>query len=416
MAKKSSLFYGYICVAAAAVVMMLNFGTLYSFGVFFKPLLAEFGWSRAETSGAFSLSFFMQGLMGIPMGRLNDRYGPRIVTTVCGVLLGGGFMLMSFVREMWQLYLLYGIVIAAGVSGSVAMMAIPSRWFVKRRGLMTGIVISGVGLGTVIMPPVATWLIDVIDWRNSYVVIGAAALLMMVGVSFFLKKEPKQMGLTAYGDDGGRTAHSFGSGVDYSFGSSFRTLQFWLLGILFFFHTYCVQTIMAHVALYAQGTGLSAEAAAGVISIVGGASILGRVLMGTMVDRFGSRPILTTNFLIKTAALTWLIFARSEWAFIIFAAVFGFGYGGAAVAHTPMVADLFGLSALSLILAGVSLVGTFGAASGPVVAGGIFDTSGSYFWAFIICIALSLTGCIMTVFLRPIKKRELKEEVVSGSP
>lgn len=396
------LFYGYICIAAASVVMMLSFGTLYSFGVFFKPLLADFGWSRAETSGAFSLSFFVQGLMGIPMGRLNDRYGPRLVTALCGVLLGGGFMLMSFVREIWQLYILYGIVIAAGVSGSVAMMAIPSRWFVKRRGLMTGIVISGVGVGTVIMPPVANALIDAIQWRNSYVAIGAAALLMMVGVSFFLKKEPKQMGLTAYGDDGTRAFRSFGSGVDYTFGKAFRTAQFWMLGILFFFHTYCVQTIMAHVALYAQGTGLSTEAAAGVISIIGGASIAGRVLMGTMVDRYGSRPILTVNFLIKTAALILLIFARSELAFIVFAAIFGFGYGGAAVAHTPMIADLFGLIALSSILAGISLIGTTGAASGPVVAGGIFDATGSYFWGFISCIVLSLAGFVMAMFLRPV--------------
>lgn len=407
--RSTGLFYGYICVAAAAVVMMLNFGTLYSFGVFFKPLLAEFGWSRAETSGAFSLSFFMQGLMGIPMGKLNDRYGPRFVTALCGVLLGGGFMLMSFVREMWQLYLLYGVVIAAGVSGSVAMMAIPSRWFVKRRGLMTGLVISGVGVGTVIMPPVTNALIDAIQWRSSYVVIGAVALLMLVGVSFFLKKEPKQMGLTAYGDNGTRTAHSFGSGVDYTFGNAFRTWQFWMLGILFFFHTYCVQTIMAHVALYAQGTGLSTEAAAGVISVVGGASIAGRVLMGTMVDRFGSRPILTVNFLIKTVALVWLIFARSEWMFVIFAVTFGFGYGGAAVAHTPMIADLFGLSALSLILAGVSLIGTCGAAGGPVVAGGIFDVTGSYFWAFISCIALSLFGFVMAMFMRPVEKQGQKQ-------
>jgi MFS family permease len=410
MAKNTDkgLFYGYICVAAAAVVMMLNFGTLYSFGVFFKPLLAEFGWSRAETSGAFSLSFFVQGLMGIPMGRLNDRYGPRLVTALCGVLLGGGFILMSFVKEMWQLYILYGIVIAAGVSGSVAMMAIPSRWFVKRRGLMTGIVISGVGVGTVIMPPVANALIDTIQWRNSYVAIGVAALLMMVGVAFFLKKEPKQMGLTAYGDDGTHAFRSFGSGVDYSFGKAFRTAQFWMLGILFFFHTYCVQTIMAHVALYAQGTGLSTEAAAGVISVVGGASIAGRILMGTMVDRFGSRPILTANFLIKTAALVLLVFARSELTFILFAIIFGFGYGGAAVAHTPMIADLFGLTALSSILAGVSLIGTTGAASGPVVAGWIFDVTGAYFWAFISCIALSLFGFILAMFLHPVESQPKK--------
>jgi MFS family permease len=131
--------------------------------------------------------------------------------------------------------------------------------------------------------------------------------------------------------------------------------------------------------------------------------------MGTMVDRYGSRPILTINFLIKTAALVLLVFARSELAFIVFATIFGFGYGGAAVAHTPMIADLFGLVALSSILAGISLIGTTGAASGPVVAGWIFDVTGVYFWAFLSCIVLSLAGFIMALFLRPVEERPKKE-------
>jgi len=414
MAKKSGagLFYGYICVAAAATVMMLTFGSLYSFGVFFKPFLAEFGWSRAETSGAFSLSFFLQGLMGIPMGRLNDRFGPRFVTTLCGIFLGGGFVLMSLIREVWQFYFLYGVIIAIGVSGSIAMMAIPSRWFVKRRGVMTGIVISGVGLGTVIMPPVATWLINAFNWRNSYVIIGFAVLAMMVIAGLFLKKEPKQIGLVPYGDGSVRSSKALNtSGVDFSFSSALRTWQFWVLGILFSFHTFCVQTIMAHVALHAQGVGLSAESAAGIISIVGAASIVGRLLMGIIVDRIGSRPVLTVSFFIKTAALIWLIFARADWMFVVFAAVFGLGYGGAAVGITPMVADLFGLSALSLILAGAGFIGTCGAASGPVIAGRIFDVTGSYFWAFMVCVALSLVGSIMTMFMRPVTSRERTGEL-----
>lgn len=411
MAKKSGLFYGYIVIAAAFIVMMFTFGALYSFGVFFKPFLAEFGWSRAETSGAFSLSFFVQGLMGIPMGKLNDRFGPRFVTTFCGIFLGGGFVLMSLIREVWQLYFLYGVIIAIGVSGSVALMATPPRWFVKRRGVMNGIVISGVGMGTVIMPPVATWLINALNWRNSYIIIGIAVLAMMLGAALFLKKEPKQIGLVPYGDGNVRSSKALNiSGVDFSFSSALRTWQFWVLSILFSSLFFSVQIIMAHVAVHAQGVGLSAESSAGIISIVGATTIVGRLLMGIMVDRIGSRPVLAVSFFIKTAALTWLIFARADWMFVVFASVFGLGYGGAAVGFTSMVADLFGLSALSLILAGAGFIGTC-AATGPVIAGRIFDVTGSYFWAFMVCVALSLVGSIMTMFMRPVTSRERAVEV-----
>jgi MFS family permease len=405
-AGKGRFFYGYIAVAAASVIMMLTFGSLYCFGVFFKPFLTEFGWSRAETSGAFSLSFFMQGLLGIPVGKLNDRYGPRLVTTVAAFFLGGGFMLLSLIHAVWQFYFLYGIVIALGVSSSIVLMAIPPRWFVKRRGLMTGVVISGVGLGTVLMPPFATWLITTFNWRTSYIILGSAILLIMLTAGQFLRRDPQQMGLTPYGY-GTHSARAMNTdGREFSFSEAFRTWQFWMLGILFFFHTYAVQTVMAHTPLYAQGVGLSAAGAAGIISVVGGASIFGRLILGTVLDRIGSRPILAVCFLVKAAALTWLIFARAEWMFYVFAVTFGFSYGGAAVGHSPMVADLFGLMSLSMILAGVSFVGTLGSAGGPVVAGRIFDVSGSYFWAFMACVILSVVGFIMTLFVKPVSKGE----------
>ncbi len=403
---ENRLFYGYIAVAAASVIMMLTFGSLYCFGVFFKPFLTEFGWSRAETSGAFSLSFFMQGLLGIPVGKLNDRYGPRLVTTVAAFFLGGGFMLMSLIRAVWQFYFLYGVVIALGVSSSIVLMAIPPRWFVRRRGLMTGVVISGVGLGTVLLPPVATWLITTFEWRTSYIILGSAILIIMLVAGQYLRRDPQQMGLNPYGDGTPLPRAMNTDGREFSFSQSFRTWQFWMLGILFFFHTYAVQTVMAHTPLYAQGVGLSAATASAVISVVGGASIFGRLILGTVLDRVGSKPILAVCFIVKAAAFVWLIFARAEWAFYVFAVAFGFSYGGAAVGHSPMVADLFGLSALSMILAGVSFVGTLGSAGGPVIAGGIYDVSGSYFWAFMSCVILSVVGFIMTLFVKPVSKGE----------
>ena len=159
--KKPRFFYGYVIIIVGFFVMALMWGTTLNFGLFLKPMSAEFGWTRATTSAPFSLSMFLFGILGMVTGRLNDRFGPRIVVTVCGLFLGVAFLLMSQISALWQLYLFYGVMIAIGTSGSfVPLASTVARWFARRRGLMTGLVLSGYGAGAMIGPPVASWLIS----------------------------------------------------------------------------------------------------------------------------------------------------------------------------------------------------------------------------------------------------------------
>ena len=145
---KPKLFYGYIVVVVAFFVMAVMWGTYNAFGVFFNPVLAEFGWTRAMTSGAFSLSLLVSGLSAILMGRLTDRIGPRWVVTLCGFLMGLGYLLISQVTAVWQLYLFYGVIIGIAMGGSwVPLMSTVARWFSARRSLMTGICLVGLGIG-----------------------------------------------------------------------------------------------------------------------------------------------------------------------------------------------------------------------------------------------------------------------------
>ena len=193
--RQPKIFYGYIVVAVAFLIMMIMWGTSYSFGVFFKPLLAEFGWTRAMTSGAYSLCMLLTGLLSIGTGRLTDRFGPRVVVTGCGLFLGLGCLLVSQVSALWQLYLFYGVMIGAGLSGAVVpMVATVARWFVKRRGMMTGITISGLGMGTLVMPPITNWLISTYGWRTSYIIIGITALVLVTSAAQFMKRDPAQIG------------------------------------------------------------------------------------------------------------------------------------------------------------------------------------------------------------------------------
>ena len=160
--KKPGFFYGYVIVAAAFSIVIIAHGAQYTFGIFFKPILTEFGWTSAATSGAFSLYLVLWGLLSIFVGRLNDSFGPRIVMTASGFFLGLGYLLMSQVSVLWQLYLFYGVIIAIGMSGAwVPLISTVPKWFVKRRGLMTGIVTSGSGIGTILLSLAASRLISV---------------------------------------------------------------------------------------------------------------------------------------------------------------------------------------------------------------------------------------------------------------
>jgi MFS family permease len=182
--------------------MVLTWGIFSTFGVFFKPVLTEFGWTRAATSGAFSLSWIIQGLLAIVMGRVNDRLGPRIVITVCGSILGLGYLLMSQISTLWQLYLFYAVLVAIGMSGTfVPLTSTVARWFVERRGMMTGIVVAGTGIGGLIAPPVANWLISIYDWCVAYIILGSIALVVVVLVAQLLRRDPTQVGQMPYGEN-----------------------------------------------------------------------------------------------------------------------------------------------------------------------------------------------------------------------
>ena len=197
-------FYGYVVVIISFLIMSLTLGLHGSFGIFFKPIMEELGWTRTVISGAFSLSQIMGGLIGIVMGGLNDRFGPRAVMTISGLLIALGYLLMSQIHAVWQLYLFYGIMISVSIAIFTPLLSTVARWFVHRRGMMTGIVFAGSGVGMLIMPLVVNWIISAYDWRISCLVLGAVILIVVVLAAQFLKRDPGQVGQKAYGENNTR--------------------------------------------------------------------------------------------------------------------------------------------------------------------------------------------------------------------
>jgi MFS family permease len=393
--KEPRFFYGYIIVLAGFFVMVLMNGAFYSFGVFFKPMLEEFGWTRAMTSGAYSLNMILWGLLSIITGRLNDRFGPRIVITACGFIFGAGYLLMSRISTLWQFYLFYGVIIAIGLSGCFA----PIRWFTKRRGLMTGIVISGIGVGTIIIPPLASQLISIYGWRTSYIFLGITTLVLLIISAQFLRRDPGQIGQMPYGEDKLKPKGSVSETGGFSFQEAIHTRRFWMLSAVFFCYGFIVHTIMVHIVSHATDLGIAPVIASGILAAMGGISITGRIGMGSVADRIGNKRSLLINFFLLAISLLWLLRVRDLGMFYLFAVVFGFSWGGLAIFNSLMTAEVFGLKAHGAIMGLVTFVYTTGSAIGPVLAGHIFDITGSYNSAFMVTAALGVAGFIAASLL-----------------
>jgi MFS family permease len=403
------IYYGYVMVAITFLIMMIAWGLYIVFGIFFDQLLDEFGWSRASISGAYSISSIISGVLGIAVGHLTDRFGPRIVVTVCGFFLGLGYLLMSQVNSLWQLYLFYGVILGIGMSGLwIPLLSPIVRWFTDKRSLMTGIIISGLTIGQLIAPLVISRLIESRGWRSSYMILGGAVIVLIVFLAQFLKPNPGQ----AAGPSGGNKA-AFREDVkdlkavskEYNLKEAMHTVQFWLVAGIFFCIGYTAFSVTVHIVPHATKLGIPEITAANILAISGGIGIIGNFLLGGVVgDKIGNRKVFFIGLVLMTASLLWLIPSRAVWLLYLFAFVFGIGIGGAGTSESPLIARLFGLSSHGLIYGVVGLSWTLGGAIGPFVTGYLCDLIGNYQLAFLVSALLGALGIFLVIILKPTKK------------
>jgi MFS family permease len=395
---KPRFAYGYIVVLAAFFIMVIIWGTFYSFGVFFEPLLSEFNWTRATLSGAFSLAILTSGLASILMGRLTDRWGPRAVMVAGGLFLSSGYWLMSQVIAVWHFYLIYGVILAIGVGCAYTpLVATVSKWFTGKKGMMNGLVVAGISVGLMLIPPLARWLISIYDWRTSYSIIAIMALVVISVSALFLKKGPAQISPVAEGD------HIGPDRIDniFSLKMAMRTGQFWLVAASYFCLGIAEMSINVHIVPYALDLGISAANAANILAVIGGVSIAGRVLMGIASDKIGSKPSLIVSSILIAGPLFFLVSADQLWMLFLFAAFYAFGYSGESTLMAPLLADLFGLASLGAIVGIIYFCFMMGAAIGPVLTGYMFDVTGGYQPAFALCALINLVPIALLALLKP---------------
>ena len=402
MNQKTRFNYGYVVVAAATIIILVGFGTYYSYSVFFDPLLNEFSWTRAQTSGAFSLATLVSGSLGILAGRISDRLGPKIICISGGLFLGVGYILMSLVNATWQVYLLYGILLAIGISGLwPAAVSTVTRWFVEKRGLMTGIVTAGNGIGTVIFSPLLSHLISSYNWRLAYVITGIITAVFIVLAALFLKRKT---GLIHSASNERRFSGTAAATGDFTFRQALRARPFWILISIYFLFGYAQFSLMVHIVPYAINLGISPIASASVLAVIGASSILGRLITGAISDRIDVKLLFTVNLILLLISLVILEFSQSLWPLYVVSLLFGLAYGGNSTSQSLVTVQLFGLASLG------TLVGTFvfgvclGGSIGPVITGFLFDVSGSYGLAFAICIMAAIITLILNFSLTSHRK------------
>ena len=395
-------FYGYVVVAAGFIASMLIVGSFISFGIFFKPLSSEFGWGRATTSAAVTVATLVTGFSSLVAGKLTDKYGPRVVLIACGLFMGLGNLLMSQVNALWQFYLFSGVMIGVAMGASeIPIVATIARWFVKRRGMMTGIAKVGAGVGIMVVPMLANWLIYSYGWRSTYAIIGTIALVGIIAIALLFKRDPSQIGELPDGATNVEITESNISTRQFSLREAMGTRQFRAFSAAWFSFMFCVQVVLVHIVPHVTDLGISATMAATVLAVIGGFSILGRLGLAGLSDKIGTKSAYVIALSLLVTSLVWIQFAREAWMFYLFAALYGTAHGACFALLSPMVAGLFGLQSLGTILGVILFIGTLGGLISPVLAGWIFDIMGSYQLAFWVCFALSVVGLMLISLLRP---------------
>jgi MFS family permease len=402
--ESEGLFFGWYVVGAAFLITAVTVGVFYSYGVFFLPIMHEFGWSRTMLSGV-ALAGGLTYAATVPLaGWLADRFGFRPVTAVTAATLGLGFVLCSLVQSVWQLYLFAGIVCGLGSPIGIALpLSMVARWFVKRQGLALGVASAGIGAGAGTVPLLATYLISAFGWRVSYALLGLLIWVTCIPVALIAMRDPAphdagfpEVGPTALEHPGG--PGPAGTGVPLS--RAVQTSAFWYLFSIFGLSIFCLGLSMTHLVPHARDAGLSAVTAAGLLSAMGLCSIAGRIASGIMSDRVGARAVLAAGVFIQGVMMLWLAKADSTRAFYLFAVIFGLSYGGNIVLIPKLASRIFGLSSMGAIFGALSVADGLGFGTGPLLAGIIFDMTGSYRISFLVVAAGMALALAATLVVR----------------
>lgn len=406
----------WVVLAALTVCMMAASGLRSVFGVFIKPLEAEFGWSRGALSGVAAVSLIMLGASGPMAGRLADRFGPRRVITGALALLGVGAVVASRIQALWQLYIAMGLIVALGAGGLglATGSAVVARWFEARRGLVMGVVGAGLSAGQLIIIPLATALTVWYGWRTSFfwLGLGLLALMLPVGISM-IRNDPSERGLKPFGASGPVQTRAEAAATQRAarigLTEAAQWPQFWLLMSTFFVCGYTSNgMVLTHFMPHALEHNFTEFQASTALGIMGAMNVLGTIASGWVCDRFGRRGPLATYYFVRGLSLLFLLYVWNVPSLQVWAAIFGLNYISTVPPTTTLTANIFGRYSVGELSGWIFFSHQVGAALGAALAGWIFEWTGTYSIAFVSAACMGFIAAGLTLLIR--------EEPVTSRP
>jgi sugar phosphate permease len=416
-------FYGWYILASSFTILFFTSGARYSIGVMFKPMIAEFGWSRASISLAFFVHMAAFALAVTAVGKVYDRYGPKWVIIISTFFVAAGFMLTATISSMWQFFFYYGFLAALGLGGtSVPLIAaLTSKWFEKWRGMAVSLALAGNSLGQFALVPVFTIFTLTWGWRYSYLFIGLIMLLVNILLAtFVIKGDPHQLGLEPFGrekadeaghekegDASGREVASRAQPKDFTLRQAMGTYSFWLFFVAMMICGSGDFFITTHLIAFVTDLGISATTGGHMLAWYGLMSLAGILVAGPLADLIGNKTPIALTFLIRAVLLVLLLKYRSVTMLYVFTLAFGFTHLMSAPLTPTLLGKLFGFSNIGVIS---GLINTFHHLAGgfwAYMGGMIFDRSGSYQLAFLISAVLAAIAFVCSVLIN--EKRHLVE-------
>ena len=402
-------FYGWAIVAVAFVTMAIGVNARTAFSLLFPPILAEFGWDRGVTAGAFSFGFLIAAFLSPLLGRLMDRHGPRLMLEGGIAITAAGLMLSAQVQTLWQLYLAIGGLVGVGsvALGYTGQSLYLSNWFVRRRGLATSIAFAGVGIGSIVLLPLVQALIVEFGWRTACTGLGLLVLLVLVPLNLLVHRRPEDLGLGPDGDAVAATGAAAPShanvidhawvAIDWTLARAVRSARFWWIAVGFFCAMFAWYAVQVHQTKYLIESGFAPMYAAWALGFVSFAAIPGQIAFGHLSDRIGREWVWAVGnlgFVLCYAALLAMREFPHPALLWLMVAVQGFlGYSITSVLG-GVVAEIFLGRQFGSIFGTLMGIGMIGGAIGPWATGALHDASGSYTMAFAIAIGASLVSAL----------------------
>jgi MFS family permease len=402
--------YAWVVVAVVAVTLTMASGARFLFGVVLKPMSEEFGWNRAQLTGTVMLAMIVLSICQPLVGMLVDRIGAKSILVGGIALLGVSLIPLSFATNLWQIYVLYGVLTSFGLAAASPVLAtsIVSRWFTHKRGLAMSLATSGSAFGQLLIVPIATWIMLATSWQTTYRVLAVALLAVSVPLSaIFLRDAPREM--VAAGRD-----------LPPEDGLTLREAcahpAFWILGFGFVVCGWTMAFPNIHFLAYADDMGMSVLHAASTVSVTAIFSILGAVLLGLAADRFQRTSVLALTYALRGLAFLLLLLLPAGNLLYVYGLVLGISWTATTPLTAAIAADRYGPKHLGLIFGSLFTFMNLGFGFASLLDGLIFEVSGGYQVTLMINVVLGVVAAIAAALVPYFGHERQRRQLPLGAP